>query len=82
VDDVGAGGKFDALRCHFEGLKEIGPNFGYYPESSKIIIIVRQHNYASAQEAFQDLKFTITTSSHYFWWLHWRQRILKRMDQG
>ena len=65
ADDAGAGGKFDAIRHHFERLQEIGPNFGYYPESSKSILIVPQHNYESALEYFQDLSFTVTTGSRY-----------------
>jgi hypothetical protein len=65
ADDVGAGGKFEAIRCQFVRLKEIRPNFGYYPESSKSILIVPQHNYDAALDYFSDLTFTVTTGLRY-----------------
>jgi hypothetical protein len=44
VDDAGACGKFSEI-CHFfSKLQEIGPNFGYYPEPTKSILVVPQHN--------------------------------------
>jgi hypothetical protein len=63
--DVGAGGKFEAIRRQFVQLKEIRPNFGYYPESSKSILIVPQHNYDAALDYFSDLTFMVTTESRY-----------------
>jgi hypothetical protein len=57
--------EFDAIWHHFQQLKEIGPNFGYYPESSKSILVVPQHNYKAAHRAFTDLQFTVTTGHHY-----------------
>jgi hypothetical protein len=44
VDDTGAGAKFDEIERFFRRLCEIGPLFGYYPEPTKSILIVRQHN--------------------------------------
>jgi hypothetical protein len=64
ADDVGAGGKFDAIR-QFTRLKEIGPNFGYFPEPSKSILIVPLHSFEHASTAFVHLGFKITTGSRY-----------------
>jgi hypothetical protein len=65
ADDAGAGGKFDAIKRHFEKLEEIGPHYGYYPEPSKSILIVPQKNLAAAQIAFEGHEFTITTGNRY-----------------
>jgi hypothetical protein len=65
ADDAGAGGKFDAIKHHFEKLEEIGPHYGYFPEPSKSILIVPQKNLADALIPFQDHEFTITTGSRY-----------------
>jgi hypothetical protein len=60
ADDAGAGGKFDAIKRHFEKLEEIGPNYGYFPEPSKILI-VSQENPA----ALEALSHVTITSSRY-----------------
>ena len=44
ADDAGAGGSFIDLRKFFLRLQEIGPAFGYFPEPTKSILIVRAHN--------------------------------------
>jgi hypothetical protein len=48
ADDEGAGAKFDKIECFFRRLCEIGRLFGYYPEPTKSILIVRQHNLEEA----------------------------------
>jgi hypothetical protein len=65
ADNAGAGSNFNVIRRHFQQLKEIRPNFGSYPESLKIILIVPQHNYETSQEAFNDLTFIVTIRYHY-----------------
>jgi hypothetical protein len=63
ADDAGACRKFAKI-CHFfSKLKEIGPNFGYYPEPTKSILVVPQHNLEAAQVAFPDFNFKVTTGS-------------------
>jgi hypothetical protein len=49
ADDAGAGAKFDKIERFFRRLCKIGPLFGYYPEPTKSILIVRQHNLEEAQ---------------------------------
>jgi hypothetical protein len=51
ADDAGAAGNYDFIRRHFTKLQEIGPNYGYFPELSKSVLIVPQHNLS----AFADL---------------------------
>jgi hypothetical protein len=49
ADDAGAGAKFNEIERFFRRLCEIGPLFGYYPEPTKSILIVRQHNLEEAR---------------------------------
>jgi hypothetical protein len=65
ADDAGAGGKFDDIRKFFRRLQEIGPNYGYFPEPSKSILIVPQHNLEAAQVAFPEFQFEVRTGHRY-----------------
>ncbi len=65
ADDAGAGGKFNAIRRHFIQLQEIGPNYGYFPEPSKSIIVVASHNLEKAKPYFKDLGFEVVTGCRY-----------------
>jgi hypothetical protein len=53
------------LRKFFLRLQEIGPTFGYFPEPSKSILIVRAHNRTRAKSSFDDLSFKVQTGSCY-----------------
>jgi hypothetical protein len=63
ADDAGAGAKFDEMECFFRRLCEIGPLFGYYPEPTKSILIVRQHNLEKARLRFP--AFRVKTGNRY-----------------
>ncbi len=65
ADDAGAGGSFTDLRKFFLRLQEIGPTFGYFPEPSKSILIVRAHNRTRAKSSFDVLGFKVQTGSRY-----------------
>ena len=54
--DAGAGAKFDEIERFFRQLYKIGPLFGYYPEPTKSILIMRQHNLEAARLQFPDFK--------------------------
>ncbi len=56
TDDAGAGEKFDEIERFFRQLCKIGPLFGYYPEPTKSILIMRQHNLKAARLGFPDLQ--------------------------
>jgi hypothetical protein len=50
-----AGGNFDSLRHYFQWLQEIRPSRGYFPEPSKSILVVLEHNQEKAEGTFKDL---------------------------
>jgi hypothetical protein len=62
---VGAGGSFTNLRRFFAWLQEIGLSYGYFPEPSKNILVVHEHNRATAKSAFAEFGFNIRTGYHY-----------------
>jgi hypothetical protein len=63
ADYAGAGAKFDEIERFFWRLCEIGPLFGYYPEPTKSILIVRQHNLKEARLRFPAVK--VKTGNRY-----------------
>eukprot|EP00978_Attheya_sp_CCMP212_P024974 scaffold79458_cov43-Attheya_sp.AAC.1 len=66
ADDAGAGGSFTAIRKQFESLRKLGPARGYFPESSKSILVVRETNLAApVKAALGALGFQITTGNQY-----------------
>jgi hypothetical protein len=48
-----------------ERLQEIGPAYGYLPEPSKSILVVRAHKLELTRSEFKDLGFQVTTGSRY-----------------
>jgi hypothetical protein len=66
ADDAGAGGSFTDLRgILYLWLQELGPAYGYFPEPSKSILIVRAHNRTRAKSSLDDLGFKVQTGSRY-----------------
>jgi hypothetical protein len=65
ADDAGAAGKFALIKAVFARLQEIGPRFGYYPEPTKSILVVREKNLDEAKKAFADFGFKIKTGNRY-----------------
>jgi hypothetical protein len=63
ANDAGAGGSFTDLRRFFLCLQEIGAAYGYFPEPTKSILVVRAHNQFVAKSTFEDLQFKVTTGS-------------------
>ena len=67
ADDASAAGSLQAIKLYFQELTEVGPKYGYYPEPSKSILIVRDNNLQQAQ-AFLDannLGFELKTGDRY-----------------
>ena len=62
ADDGFTAGKFVDIRAQFERLLQLGPNDGYFPESSKTILVVAPHN---VEQEFAGLNFQAETSSYY-----------------
>jgi hypothetical protein len=52
ADDAGALGSFDAIARMFTDLMKIGPDFGYYPNPSKSILITPTNKLANAEQHF------------------------------
>jgi hypothetical protein len=65
ANDAGAGGCFSDIRKFFLQLQEIGPAYGYFPEPTKSILIVRAHNRTISRSTFNDLKFKVQAGSRY-----------------
>jgi hypothetical protein len=65
ADDAGAGGCFSDLCRFFAWLQEIGPCYGYFPEPSKSILVVQEHNWTTAKSTFANLDFKVRSRSHY-----------------
>jgi hypothetical protein len=65
ADNAGAGGNFQSIRYFLQRLQEIGPDFGYFLELTKSIIIVHEHNLKVVRTAFADLKFKVNTGNQY-----------------
>ena len=65
ADDAGAGGHFNRITRYLEKLQEFGPPRGYFPEPSKSILIVQEHNKEKAEVCFADFDFKVVTGSRY-----------------
>jgi len=67
--DAGSTSHFDAIEAFFKDLVKIGPDFGYFPEPSKsILLIVRSRNLLAARVFFNAQRrrgFQITTGHRY-----------------
>ena len=58
-DDVGTG-KIRNLRTWWDAICEVGPEFGYFINASKLWIIVKPHMRAEAEEVFMGTGIKIT----------------------
>ena len=65
ADDAGAGGKFPNIMEHLRDLQARGPARGYYPEPTKIILVVAPGNVAWAEDHFRGLGIRVVTGHHY-----------------
>ncbi len=65
ADDAGAGAKFTDILAFFKRLKELGPQYGYFPEASKSILVVRESNLEAAEKFFSSQQFRVTTGERY-----------------
>ena len=55
-DDAGSVGDFDGIELFFEDLVKIGPDFGYFPEPSKSVLIVCSPNLLRSCSFFNELR--------------------------
>ena len=64
ADDSAAGGKLQSLRKWWDNLLEIGPKYGYFPNSSKTYLVVKPHLFIEANNLFSGTNVIITPSGH------------------
>ena len=65
ADDAGAGVTFIDVQAHFQDLQARGPARGYYPESTKSILVVAPGNITQAEEHFRGLGIWVVTGHQY-----------------
>ena len=65
ADDACAVGSFEQIGQLFKRLQQLGPSYGYFPEPSKSILVVREHNLERARELEAELHFEISTGNRY-----------------
>ena len=62
ADDGGGGGTLDELSCWWKDIQNQGPIFGYFPNSSKTWLIVKEQHLKRAKQLFPDTN--VTTEGH------------------
>ena len=62
--DGSTAGKFADIRAQFERHKQLGPIYGYFPKSSKRILLVAAPHHVE-QTNCKDLNFLVVTGSRY-----------------
>ena len=72
ADDSACAAKLANLRVWFHRLRQLGPDFGYYPEPSKSYLIVHSINISQAQDIFRDSEVQLVSGHRFFGWLCWR----------
>ena len=60
ADDVCASGKIRSLRELWSHLIEAGPKYGYYPQSTKSWLIVKQEKLDEVRRIFEETGIQIT----------------------
>ena len=61
ADDSAAGSSLERLRRWWDLLKEIGPLYGYFPNSSKTHVLAKSQHTEAAKEIFKDTGITVST---------------------
>ena len=54
ADDATAAGQLKPIRQWWDNLHGLGPNFGYFVNSSKTTLIVKEHHLAEAMKVFEN----------------------------
>ena len=62
ADDSAAGGKVEKLRKWWDKILEMGPDYGYYANSSKTWLLVKEDAYEEAMQVFGATNIRITSS--------------------
>ena len=62
ADDAAAGGLLKSLRAWWDALLRHGPAFGYFPNATKTMLLVKPEKCQEASEVFGDTGVVITSS--------------------
>ena len=62
ADDSAAGGKVEKLRKWWHKILEMGPDYGYYANSPKTWLLVKEDTYEEAMQVFGATNIRITSS--------------------
>ena len=65
ADDAEAEGKFTKILEHLRGLPARGPSRGYYPDPTRIILVVALVNVARVEEFFRGLGIKVVMGHRY-----------------
>ena len=67
ADDASATGKLELIKDYFEELMKVAPSYGYFPEPSKSILIVRSNSLEHTQSFLQaeELEFELKTGHRF-----------------
>ena len=61
ADDATAAGQLKPIQQWWDNLQGLGPDFGYFVNSSKTTLIVKEHHLAEAMKVFENTNISITT---------------------
>ena len=65
ADDAGIYGKLQDIRRVYLDLATKGPKWGYIPEPSKSILVIREESFESAKNILGDLNFKVQSGARY-----------------
>ena len=65
ADDSSCVGELSSVRRWFDRLSADGPAYGYFPEPSKTVLVVRSSDLERANDLFHDLGVSVVTGSQF-----------------
>jgi hypothetical protein len=61
ADDAAAAGKLTDIREWWDKLSICGPDYGYFPNATKTVVVTKPEHFERATNMFSDLELTVTT---------------------
>ena len=63
ADDATAGGALKQLKQWWDGIAELGPDYGYFSNATKTWLVVKEEHLEEAKQLFQETGVSITADS-------------------